>query len=597
MRLKIVFFIFVFVWISLLLRVYYLSIQSNAYYDELADRNTIKIDYIVPVRGEILDRHKKPLAINKLGFKIKFISHLSKEKNLKSLNREIDYLVSLLPMLDKEKIRKTYLKKDSYYNHHPIEVVDFISYKEILPIYSRLNLRKNLMLEPSPMRYYPYKSLAAHILGYVAKANKKDLKKDHVIRMTGTLGRSGIENYYNNYLQGKAGYRKIKVSAYNEEIKELKNVPSVENRNLTLFLDIELESFIKKEFKGATGVAIVMHKNGGVLAAISLPEYDLNTFVSGISQDKWNEILTDVNTPFTNKLINGLYPPGSAVKIGLGLVYATSKQLSPWKTFDCAGSMQLGKRNFRCWKSRGHGKTNLIKAIRESCDDYFYKGSLKVGIAAMSHNLSRYGLGKKTGIDLPNEFIGTVPNKEWKRRKYNQPWYIGETLNSSIGQGDMLVTPIQVAQMTALIATGRLPVPHIAYKVGKEIYNPEPVDVLTDDEKKKLPIIRRAMREVCSHPKGTATNFLHTRIAIAGKTGTAQVVGISQETKKRLKEHELAYLKRSHAWLTTYGPYSDPEYIVTILVEHGGHGGKAAGDMVSKIYDWLYDHKYIKKRR
>ena len=597
MRLKAVLIVFAFVWISLLSRVYYLSIHSNTYYDELANRNTIKIEYIVPVRGEILDRNKKPLAINRLGFKIKFSPHMSKGNALKHLDEELDYLVKLLPALDKEKLRKTYLKKDSYYNHHPIIVVDFISYKDILPVYSRLNLRKNVMLEPSPKRFYPYEGLAAHVLGYVAKANKRDIKKDHIIKMTGAVGRSGVENFYNNYLQGKAGYRQIKVSAYNEEIEELKNVPSVENRNLTLFLDIELEKFIKEQFKDATGVAIVMHKNGGILAAISLPEYDLNTFVSGISREKWQALMNDVNTPFTNKIINGLYPPGSVVKTGLGLIYATNKAMGPWKVFDCQGTMKLGKRNFRCWKSAGHQKTNLVKAIRESCDDYFYKGSLKVGIENMSTNLMRYGLGKKTGVDLPNEFIGTIPSKEWKRRKYNQPWYIGETLNSSIGQGDMLVTPMQIAQLTALMATGKLPVPHIAYKVGDEVYDPEPVDVLTPDEKKKLPLIRRAMREVCSAPKGTATNFLHTKIAIAGKTGTAQVIGISQKTKKRLKEHELAYLKRSHAWLTTYGPYSNPEYIVTILVEHGGHGGKAAGAMVSKIYDWLYAHKYITRRR
>jgi penicillin-binding protein 2 len=319
--------------------------------------------------------------------------------------------------------------------------------------------------------------------------------------------------------------------------------------------------------------------------------------VSGISQKEWDALRFDVNAPFTNKIIKGLYPPGSVIKTGLGLIYITSGLMGPWNKFHCTGSLELGKRKFRCWKSSGHQDTNLIKAIRESCDDYFYKGSLKVGIATMSKHLKRYGLGKKTGIDLPNEFIGTIPNKVWKMRKYNQTWVTGETLNSSIGQGDTLVTPIQIAQFTALMATGKLPVPHLAYKVGEEIYDPEPVEVLTDEEKKRLPLIRRSMREVCSGPKGTAVNFMRTNIAVAGKTGTAQVVGISQETKKRLKEHELAYFKRSHAWFTTFAPYAKPEYIVTILVEHGGHGGKAAAPMASKIYEWLYKHKYLKHRR
>jgi penicillin-binding protein 2 len=597
MRIKFILAVFAIIWLSLLIRVYNISIQSNDYYDALANRNTIKTKYIAPIRGEILDRNKKPLAINKLGFRIKFTPHLSRKSKVKILEEEIDLLVKYIPALKKEELLKTYKEKDSYYNHKPIEVVNFIGYEDILPVYSRLNLREHLILEPAPKRYYPYKELSAHILGYVAKADKKAVDKDHVVKMTGFIGKNGVEKFYNNYLQGESGYRQIKVSAYNEEIEELKNVKPIENRNLVLSIDIELQKYIKELFGKETGVAIVMDTKGSILASVSLPEYDLNTFVSGISYKKWQELISDVNAPFTNKIINGLYPPGSVIKTGLGLIYITSGLMGPWNTFDCTGSMSLGKRNFRCWKNKGHGETNIIKAIRESCDDYFYKGSLKVGIANMSKNLKRYGLGKKTGVDLPNEFIGTMPNKEWKLKKYNQRWVTGETLNSSIGQGDTLVTPMQIAQYTALMATGKLPIPHLAWQVGDETYNPSPVEVLTDDEKARLPLIRRAMREVCSSPKGTAVNFVRKKIAMAGKTGTAQVIGIAQETKKRLKEHELAYFKRSHAWFTTFAPYERPEYIVTILVEHGGHGGAAAGPMTSKIYEWLYEHKYLKHRR
>lgn len=595
MRIKVVIAFFFFVWLSLLFRVYYLSIQSNTYYDELANRNTIKTKYIVPVRGEILDRNQKPLAINRVGFRIKLSPHLSHEKMQPTLNELVDVIAHYIPRLSRDKLYETYVKNDSHYNHNFIEIVEFIAYEDILPVYSRLSLYDHVRLEPSPQRHYPYGDLAAHVLGYVSRANQSEFDEDPVIKMTGSVGKSGVEKFYNYYLQGEAGYRQIQVSAYNEEIEELKQVEPKENRNLVLTMDIDLQQYIKKIFADKTGVAIVMDINGGLLAAISLPEYDLNTFVTGISTQKWQELITDIDAPFTNKIINGLFPPGSVIKTGMGLIYTTEGEISPSKHFECSGTMELGKRNFRCWKSTGHDQTNLIKAIRESCDDYFYKGSLKVGISAMSSNLMRYGLGKKTGIDLPNEFIGTIPNKEWKRQKYNQSWYIGETLNSSIGQGDMLVTPIQMAQFTALMATGKLPVPHLAYQVGDELYEPEPVDVLTEAEKKKLPLIKKAMREVCHDPMGTATNFISTKVPIAGKTGTAQVVGISQETKKRLKEHELAYLQRSHAWLSTYGPYHNPQYIVSILVEHGGHGGYAAGPIVSKIFDWLMANKYIVK--
>jgi len=257
--------------------------------------------------------------------------------------------------------------------------------------------------------------------------------------------------------------------------------------------------------------------------------------------------------------------------------------------------MPLGNRAFRCWKTDGHGKTEIRKAIRESCDDYFYKGSLKVGITKMSEGLTRYGLGKKTGVDLPNEFIGVVPSKEWKYQKFNKSWYTGETVNTSIGQGDFLVTPLQIAQFTALMATSKLPTPHLAHSIGETLYEPKAEDVLNEEELKKLPIIQKAMYEVCNYPSGTATNYLSSKVVIAGKTGTAQVVTIKQGIDKRILEHDMAYYNRSHAWFTSYGPYKNPQYVVLVMVEHGGHGGAAAGEIVSKIYNKLLELEYIKR--
>jgi len=335
-----------------------------------------------------------------------------------------------------------------------------------------------------------------------------------------------------------------------------------------------------------------MDMQGGILAASSFPEYNLNTFVSGISHEEWNKLANSLDTPFTNKVINGLYPPGSTIKIGLGLLYITTDLDEHWNV-DCKSSLPLGGRIFRCWKKQGHGATEIKKAIRESCDDYFYKGSLIVGNKKMSDGLMRYGLGQKTGVDLPNEFIGIVPSREWKRNKYNKSWNIGETVNMSIGQGDFLTTPLQIAQHTALIASGKLPTPHFAKTIGEKEFEPVIQDVLTEEEKKKLPIIQKAMYEVCNHPKGTATQYLRTNIKIAGKTGTAQVVGILQDIEHRELEHEMEYYTRSHAWFTTYGPYKDPQYVVMVIVEHGGHGGAAAGGIVSKIYNKLDELGYI----
>jgi penicillin-binding protein 2 len=574
--------------------VFILSIESHSHYEKLSQSNTIKTESISPVRGEIVDIKNRPIAINKLGFKIQLKPHLTLKKNQHTYEQELDNLVSLLPNLDKEKIKKAYKKKDSYYNHDFIDVVNFISYNEIMPVYTKLNLRENVKVIPAPKRFYPYEGVGAHLIGYVSRANSKDIKKDDLLRLIGYVGKSGVERYYNKYLQGEAGSKTIKVNANNQVIQQISYEKAKEDRKLTLNIDIELQKYISSMFDKKAGAVVVMDIEGRVLSASSFPEYNLNTFVNGVSHEMWRKLSTSLDKPFTNKVTHGLYPPGSTIKTGLGLIYITSG-ISPHWSVDCKSSMPLGKRIFRCWKKQGHGKTDVIKAIRESCDDYFYKGSLQVGIKTMSEGLKRYGLGKKTGIDLPNEFIGTVPSREWKRKKFNRPWYIGETVNTSIGQGDFLSTPIQMAQFTALMATSKLPVPMIAKKIGNKEVEPVLQDVLNEDELKKLPIIQKAMYEVCNYPKGTATNYLSSKVKIAGKTGTAQVVGILQDIEERQLEHEMEYYTRSHAWFTSYGPYKDPQYVVMVMVEHGGHGGSAAGEIVSNIYNKLLEMGYIKQ--
>jgi len=593
MKIKFILGVFFSLWLMLIVRVFYLSVESNSYYEQLSYNNTVKSEYIAPVRGEIVDRNNKPIAINKLGFKIQLRPHLLSKKNEHIFEAEIENLIKVLPSLQKEELVKNYEKKDSYYNHDFIDIVNFISYEEILPVYTQLNLRENLKIISAPKRFYPYEEIAAHSIGYVARANKKDIQGDPLIELIGYTGKTGVEKYYNTYLQGEAGEREIKVNANNQEIEELSYKKSVEDSKLTLSIDIELQKYISDLFAHKAGAVIVMDVNGSVLSASSFPEYNLNTFVSGISYKEWDKLSKNLDKPFTNKLVNGLYPPGSVIKTGLGLLYITSDLDEHWSVF-CESSMPLGGRIFRCWKQRGHGKTDVRKAIRESCDDYFYKGSLIVGNKKMSEALIRYGLGQKTGVDLPNEFIGVIPSRDWKRNKYNKSWNIGETVNMSIGQGDVLVTPMQIAQFTALMATGKLPKPRMAKKVGNKEIVAESIDVLNEIEKKKLPLIQKAMYEVCNYPSGTATGYVNSKVTIAGKTGTAQVVGILQDIEERELEHEMAYYTRSHAWFTTYGPYKDPQYVVMVLVEHGGHGGAAAGSIVSKIYNKLLELEYIK---
>ncbi|MEA1891630.1 MAG: penicillin-binding protein 2 [Campylobacterota bacterium] len=594
MKIKFIIVVFAAIWLALIVRVFSLAVQSHSHYEKLSQANTIKFEKIIPVRGEIVDRNNKPIAINELGFKIQLRPHLRLKKNIDIFNKEIDNIIKLLPNLQREKLVKKYRKKDSYYNHNYIDIVSFVSYEDIMPVYSMLGLRENIKVVPSPKRYYPYREVGAHFIGYVSRANQKEVQNDKLLELIGYTGKMGIEKYYNSYLQGKAGYREIKVNANNQEIGELSHVGADEDRKLTLSIDIELQKYISKLFKRKVGAVIVMDVNGSILSAVSHPSYDPNIFVTGMSHAMYDELSQNNDHPFTNKYINGLYPPGSVIKTGLGLCYITTN-LNEKNIFDCTSNLPLGGRVFRCWKKKGHRYTNLNKAIRESCDDYFYKGSLIVGNKKMSAVLKRYGLGHKTGVDLPNEFIGVVPSREWKKKKYNRIWSIGETANMSIGQGDFLVTPLQIAQFTALMATGKLPTPHFAQYIGNQKYKATLKDVFTEDEKKKLPLIQKAMYEVCNHVKGTATHYLSSKVVIAGKTGTAQVVAIKQDIKKRKLEHELAYYNRSHAWLSSYGPYKNPQYVVLVMVEHGGHGGAAAGKIVSRIYNKLLEFNYIKK--
>lgn len=593
MRMRIVFSVIALFWIILLSRIYHLSVNSNEYYNEIAEQNAVKIQYIPPVRGIIFDVKDRPMAINRLGFSILVKPHLSGMKS-EILDSELNHIGGLFDDLNVTKLKREYIKNDSPYNQEFINVVEFIDYDKFLPYFASLSLRENLRIEPASKRHYPYNDLASHIIGYVGRANQKDIESDPLTKLTNYTGRSGVERYYNSVLQGVEGSKRIKVNALNEEIEQM-NFTAPHSKNIKLSIDLEVQKFVADVFGEDAGSVIVMSlKDGAIIAAGSFPEYDLNPFVLGISQKEWNDLVKDVDHPFTNKLVNGLYPPGSIVKMGMALAFLDNG-MSKYDSFYCSGSYELGGRKFRCWKTYGHGNVNMNTAIRESCDDYFYKGSQKVGIDAIVPILERMGFGTKTNVDLPNEFVGTLPSREWKMRKYGKAWFQGETLITSIGQGNFLVTPMQVAKYTAGLATGLNITPHFLKSIdGVDVDFTPTDDAFTEFEKSQLPAIRHAMYEVANHPKGTANrHFIGSVVKVAAKTGTAQVVDISQTEKKRMQEEDMAYLQRSHAWMTTYGPYEDPQYVVTMVIEHGGHGGSAAGPKISQIYNKLVDMGYI----
>jgi penicillin-binding protein 2 len=595
MKYKFIIFIFICFWAGMVGRLYHVSIKSNFYYEGLAKENIERKQFIKPVRGEIMDTNANLLAMNQIGFSLSIAPHF-KQKS-KRLHFVLDKLINTFPDLNKEVMLKVYKKHNSPYNHKYIKVVDFIHYSKMMGAYPALSLLESLSIEAETKRYYPYKRYAAHIVGYIGRSNAKENSKDEVVDKVGKVGKTGLERYYNKVLQGNLGYQISKVTATNKEVEILEKELPRDNRNIILNLDIALQEMIYKGFEGHTGVAIVMRTNGEILAAVSYPSYDPNMFVGGISSKDWKALQSDLAHPFTNKLIHGTYPPGSTIKMGMALAYSKAHPSILDSSESCFGHITLGssRHKFRCWSRWGHGRgVGLRRAIRESCDIYFYNKSLKVGINAMAKHLRTFGLGVTTGVDLPREYAGLMPDKKWKKKRFNQPWYLGETVISSIGQGYDLVTPLQVARYTGLLATSYLAVPHIAKSVDNVEIEPEMKYI--DFNKRYLSEIKKGMHDVCNTMKGTAYKAMHKLpIVVAGKTGTSQVTSIPQSTKKRLKESQLEYFHRSHAWITTYAPYDKPEYIVTMLVEHGGHGGSTAGPMVADIYKWLYKHQYFSK--
>ncbi len=591
-RVKFILIIFALYALVLLSRLYFLSIKSNTYYEKLAHQNLVKTEYYTTIRGEIKDRNGILTAINKLGFSLSLKPHLNEEK----LQKLLKHIKEEIPDIKIKKLHKHYKKHNSAYNHKPIMILPFIPYNTFIDKFILFSQYSDIIISPASQRFYPQGEQMAHIIGYVSKANAKDIKESPVTQRTGICGKSGIEKYYNALLEGTLGEKKIKVTALNQPLALLYE-KKPKSADITLTIDSRLQAYLRELFSDKSGAILVMNaKDGALLAAGSYPEYDNNEFIQGISNQEWSNMIKDLNHPFTNKFIHGLYPPGSSTKPEVLLSFLDSKLVDSKEKFLCTGTLNLGGRKFRCWNHAGHGEVNATRSLRESCDIYYYKGGLRVGIDTISTDLSRYGFGKKTGIDIPSEFIGTVPSRNWKVEKFGESWYKGETLNTVIGQGNFLVTPIQVAMATALIATGKQVIPHFLQAIDDTNISFEATDILTEKEKSYLPTIRQGMYEVCNHKRGTAFKYNLAMVEMAGKTGTSQVVGIPQEEKERMSEDDLKYFMKSHAWFTTFAPYHNPQYIITVIVEHGGHGGKAAGEIVSKIYNYLVKLGYISQK-
>lgn len=588
---KITILVFVLVWIVLILRIFVITIQRHDHYDKIAKRNISKQEVLVPARGLIFDRNGEPLAVNELFFSV----YLEPALNAADLNNAISKIVTYLPNQNFDDLMQTYTKQDSSYNHDPIKVIDYVQNHDIQPAYATLIQDDNIQVRPTFRRFYPNDSLAAHIIGYVGVADKNDVFYDPVSKYTAIIGKEGIERHYNAILQGQLGYRKSIVNAYNQRVAEAEEFSPQTQNNITLTIDARLQRAVDEEYFEQNGAVVVLDVHSGeILAAGSYPEYNLNDFVGGISVPKWTALTDSPHTPLINRFINGQYPPGSVIKMGVAMAILEYGNVNEFTKIDTPYSVKIGEWQFRDWKVGGHGSSDMFKALRESVDVYFYKLSQVVGIENMTDVLETMGFGMKTGVDFPGESAGILPTPDWKARRYGRTWYVGDTVQASIGQGYFLATPMQIARYTALLASGKLPTPHFLKKQNDDDNIVEPEDVLNAFQKSKLPAIQKGMIEACNAQGGTGTRRVYgAKVKIACKTGTAQVTSIPQEVKKRIKESELAYFHRSHGWMTGFVPAHNPQYAITILIEHGQSGGNA-GPIMVRLANELYKLGYIK---
>lgn len=585
-------FFFIVVWFIIVIRLFVVNVINHEYYEKFAEKNITKTEVLVPMRGLIFDRNTEPLAINEIGFSISLIPKIRNSRIVKS---EIERIISFLPSLDKEELFNLYKKNNHAYNHLPIEIVNFVPYAQMLSIYAYLKRSSYVVIAPNSKRLYPNESAASHVIGYVSKANDKDIQNNPLSQYSKVIGKEGIEKFYNSYLQGEAGYRKSHINSLHKEIKLLKEDSVLKRNDLYLSLDLKLQESIDSEFTERSGAVIVMNvHNGEILAAGSYPEYNINWFVDGISYKNWEGLIENVHKPLINKLVYGRYPPGSVIKMGMVLAFLQYAGINESTLIQTPPFIEFGGRKFRDWKASGHGSADAIKAIRESVDVYFYLLSQRAGIDNMASVLRQMGIGELTGVDIPNEVSGILPTPEWKLQRYGEQWYKGDTITTSIGQGYFLSTPMQIARYTALIASGKLVTPHFAKEFNEESAEFEAKDILSDFQKSKLDVLRKGMYQVCSVPGGTAYYRTQgTRVSLACKTGTAQVVGIPQDIQRRTREADMEYFHRSHAWITAFLPYENPQYAVTILIEHGGSGG-SGGPVLVKIANKLKELGYIK---
>ena len=570
---------------GLIVRLVYLQIVGHEHYSLLAKDNSIKIVPLVPTRGMIYDRHGKVLAENTTSYSLEIIPEQvpNMDETLQRLQTLLDVSTEEIEQYQKlRKRQKRFASSPLLLNMNDEQLAKFAVAR---PYFPGVDIHRQLV------RHYPYGDLAAHVVGYVGRINENEMKELPLAEYRGSshIGKLGIELSYENDLHGKTGYAEIETNVQARLLNTIKEVNPEPGSNLYLTLDIDLQKTAYDALGGFNGAVVAIEiKTGGVLAFVSRPGFDPNPFVVGISNNDYEALQSNENQPLYNRALRGLYPPGSTVKPFVALAGLEYEAITPEQKLFCPGYYQLPgvTHKYRDWKKGGHGSVSMNQAITESCDVYFYRLAATLGIDNMVSFMQKFGFGEKTGIDLMGEKSGLLPTRQWKREKKNQAWYPGETLITGIGQGYLQVTPIQLAKATAALANqGKVITPFLVDKVvsakgshpGSELsyYN---ISVKTDN----VNAVIAGMVNVVHSARGTAKGInKNINYQIAGKTGTAQVLGIKQNAK--YNENNIDFKYRDHALFVSFAPVDDPKIAVVVIAENGGHGGSVAAPIAGQV--------------
>lgn len=563
-------------------RLGYLQIFQQEKFQTLSDKNRISLRLVPAGRGEIMDRFGVPLAINTQNFRTYLIS-----EQTDSVEETLEKLSKIIPVTeaDRDEVLAAIGKNRPF---TPILVKENLTWEDMAMVEQNLPDLPGVSTEEGEIRSYPLNTATAHIIGYVGRVSEAEMTDDPVMMLPGfRIGKSGVEKKFDLTLRGQAGQIREEVNVVGRAIRDLSREDPKKGHRLTLTLDADLQMQCQEMLaRERSASAVVMDANSGeVYALCSYPSFDPNLFSRGIPADIWEELLADETRPITNKAIAGQYPPGSTFKMVTAL--ATLKEgISPFARVYCPGHYMLGRDKFHCWRPSGHGSVDMVAAIQQSCDTYFYDMGRKIGVDAIAAMARRLGLGQKMDFDVPGEAAGVVPDKAWKMKRYKEPWHQGETLNSAIGQGYMLSTPLQLATMTARMVNGGKDVRPILVRSIEDVGSQIPTWKSLGIPQEHLNIVMKGMAAVVNSERGTAHGSRMTQegMSMGGKTGTAQVRRITAAMRAAgVKNENLAWKFRHHALFVGYSPIDKPRYVTAVVVEHGVGGSKAAAPIARDI--------------